>query len=613
MTRFRSTRSWGLSALALAALACEVTHVEHRRMELECAPSDYAHRDAAELFGVEGVPRFELVMEETTYEAHQRRALDEEYTPVTACYEGKRIGTIAMRFKGQVGSLERCFRNGQLACGKLSMRLKFDAYDESLRFFGLKRLNLHSMTGDPSAVRERLAYDLYREMGVEAPRSAWAEVVVDGWSRGLFSMVEQIDGRFTDSRWPDDGDGDLYKEAWPVSTDVEFYREHLENNEETAKPELLVDFATRLAETPPEQRLEFLAERLDVDHWLRYLAVDDAIANWDGATTFYVDKGGRNHNFFVYVRGQALGAETTTLHLIPWDMDGAFQLENSAAGAPHWREPSPRCPRRHLASLVASCDPILAALAEDEAGYRAAVEAVLAGPFAEGVLEAAIDRHVERLRDAIAADPFGPSVAHWEASVQRLRDDLPALRERVSRLVAGSLERVTLATDRVNDFSRYDALEVRTGMFTAVAQGGTARATLSPPDSELTGVRLEFVVPRASENWAYSMLPLEEPDSDVRAFEGLRLKARGRDVERVQVLLHGAEMESTGPRYSFWIDVSETAATYELPFADAVWSGGGDAPALDSVLQRLESLGISVYTGERAANGFVEIDDVEFY
>src|SRR5690606_33333706 len=198
-------------------------------------------------------------------------------------------------------------------------------------------------------------------------------------------------------------------------------------------------------------------------------------------------------------------------------------------------------------------------------------------------------------------------------SVQRLRDDLPALRERVSRLVAGSLERVTLATDRVNDFSRYDALEVRTGMFTAVAQGGTARATLSPPDSELTGVRLEFVVPRASENWAYSMLPLEEPDSDVRAFEGLRLKARGRDVERVQVLLHGAEMESTGPRYSFWIDVSETAATYELPFADAVWSGGGDAPALDSVLQRLESLGISVYTGERAANGFVEIDDVEFY
>src|SRR5690606_36494167 len=109
--------------------------------------SDSAFRDAAELFGVEGVPRFELVMEETTYEAHQRRALEEEYTPVTACYDGERIGRIAMRFKGQVGTLQNCFQDGRLVCDKLSMRLKFGEDDESLRFFGLKRLTLHSMKG----------------------------------------------------------------------------------------------------------------------------------------------------------------------------------------------------------------------------------------------------------------------------------------------------------------------------------------------------------------------------------------------------------------------------------------------------------------------------------
>src|SRR5690606_37261183 len=163
--------------------ACEGSHFESNGVKLECAPSDCAFRDAAELFGVEGVPRFELVMEETTYETHQRRALEEEYTPVTACYDGKRIGRIAMRFKGQVGTLHNCFQDGRLVCDKLSMRLKFGEYDESLRFFGLKRLNLHSMKGDPSALRERLAYDTYRAVGVEAPRSAWAEVVADGSSR----------------------------------------------------------------------------------------------------------------------------------------------------------------------------------------------------------------------------------------------------------------------------------------------------------------------------------------------------------------------------------------------------------------------------------------------
>src|SRR5690606_40383621 len=69
-------------------------------------------------------------MEETTYEAHQRRALEEEYTPVTACYDGERIGRIAVRFKGQVGTLQNCFQDGRLVCDKLSMRLKFDERSE---------------------------------------------------------------------------------------------------------------------------------------------------------------------------------------------------------------------------------------------------------------------------------------------------------------------------------------------------------------------------------------------------------------------------------------------------------------------------------------------------
>src|SRR5690606_29643153 len=108
--RFGRSPRWCLPALALTVSACEGSHFESNGVKLECAPSDSAFRDAAELFGVEGVPRFELVMEETTYEAHQRRALEEEYTPVTACYDGERIGRIAVRFKGQVGTLQNCFQ-----------------------------------------------------------------------------------------------------------------------------------------------------------------------------------------------------------------------------------------------------------------------------------------------------------------------------------------------------------------------------------------------------------------------------------------------------------------------------------------------------------------------
>lgn len=51
---------------------------------------------------------------------------------VTARYNGQRIGTIGVRFKGQAGTLERCFDDyDRLVCSKLSLRLKFDEYEPS--------------------------------------------------------------------------------------------------------------------------------------------------------------------------------------------------------------------------------------------------------------------------------------------------------------------------------------------------------------------------------------------------------------------------------------------------------------------------------------------------
>src|SRR5690606_41570410 len=104
--RFGRSPRWCLPALALTVSACEGSHFESNGVKLECAPSDSAFRDAAELFGVEGVPRCELVMEETTYEAHQRRALEEEYTPVTACYDGERIGRRSEEHTSELQSRE---------------------------------------------------------------------------------------------------------------------------------------------------------------------------------------------------------------------------------------------------------------------------------------------------------------------------------------------------------------------------------------------------------------------------------------------------------------------------------------------------------------------------
>jgi spore coat protein CotH len=102
------------------------------------------------------------------------------------------LSGVATRFKGSLGTLAGCFRDdGSQYCSKLSMKLKFDEYVRDQRFFGLKRLNFNSMILDSSSLRERLAYRLFREMGVAAPRAVHARLRINGELIGLFSLVEE--------------------------------------------------------------------------------------------------------------------------------------------------------------------------------------------------------------------------------------------------------------------------------------------------------------------------------------------------------------------------------------------------------------------------------------
>ncbi len=63
-------------------------------------------------------------------------------------------------------------------------------------------------------------------MGTIAPRAAWANIVVNGESYGLYGMVEEVDGRFADNRWPGNGSGNLYKEAWPTNPEEGWTHNH---------------------------------------------------------------------------------------------------------------------------------------------------------------------------------------------------------------------------------------------------------------------------------------------------------------------------------------------------------------------------------------------------
>jgi spore coat protein CotH len=606
----------------------------------------YGPDDAAELFAAQSLPTFELSLAPERWQYLQAHAIDEEYEPAELRFRGEVVGQVGLRFKGSIGTLTNCFdAEGQLTCRKLSMKLKFDEYVDDQRFYGLKRLNLHAMKNDASLMHEKLAYDLYREVGVAAPRSSWAIAQVNGVSLGLFSMVEEIDGRFTKDRWPDDGDGDLYKEAWPVSTAPEDYTAALETNEETATNEAFAAFAAELQAAPDAAaRRQALGRWTDLELLARYMAVDDAIANIDGATAFYCSPedpaGCGNHNYFFYS-----SQDKSRFQLVPWDLDATMWPQTSYDNVPPWTVAPESCDTRHrfgsdAATLAApGCDPLFSGLAADLTDYDLALQSLLEGPFSPQVVEKAIDRHAALIADAVAAEPNGQSVERWQSEIELLKHNIPKLharaRARRNGLTPAALD---LSVSHVNDFEALDDTlltllpSLSNGTTTtSLSLAGAAHAGGEPALEGLQSLLLSFEYRNQGQiawgQWTNLSLTFEGRPIDLSNLSGIRLTIRTDSPRVVRVDLESVLYEAGIEGIKFGWDVATSSAplTVDLLFANAglpVWAHAtGDQ--LPNIRKRVEALAFHAICNGRDSGGllpegttdagFLELDAIELF
>jgi hypothetical protein len=133
------------------------------------------------VFDPSALRTYELNLTPEDWQTLQDTAEDEQYVPADLVVDGRATANVGLRFKGSLGTLVSCFDDsGARICDKLSMKIEFSEYVPEQRFVGLRRLVFNSMLSDYSQLRERLAYRVYREMGLVAPRAAHARLVVNG-------------------------------------------------------------------------------------------------------------------------------------------------------------------------------------------------------------------------------------------------------------------------------------------------------------------------------------------------------------------------------------------------------------------------------------------------
>ncbi len=271
---------------------------------------------------------------------------DPIFVPAEVFYNGIEWYRVGVRFKGN-SSLQSSWQSGIL---KLAFKLDFDEFEDDYpqidnqRFYGFKKLHLKNNYDDQSMLREKVAGDVFRNAGLAGSHTAFYTVYVDHGNGpeyfGLYTMVEDVEDTVLDSHFSDDN-GNLYKPDGDAASfasgsydEDEYVKKTNEDEADFSDVSSLLSIlhdATRTTDAATwRTNLEGV---FDTDVFLKYLAVNTVIQNWD---TY----GRMTHNYYLYNN-----PDTNKLTWIPWDnnealqlgkMGGAFPLDFSGLNAAQW-------------------------------------------------------------------------------------------------------------------------------------------------------------------------------------------------------------------------------------------------------------------------------------
>ncbi|SDR80927.1 CotH protein [Polaribacter sp. KT25b] len=358
---------------------------------------------------------------------------DPIFVPSEVFYNGKEWYKVGVRFKGN-SSLVSSWSSGIL---KLSFKLDFDEFEddypqiENQRFYGFKKLSLKNNYNDKSNLREKVAADIFRNAGLAVSHTAFYTVYVDNGNGpqyfGLYTLVEEVDDTVLDDQFSDDN-GNLYKPDGDAASfangtfDEDEYVK--KNNEDEADFTDVQNLLTILHDGSRTSDAETWRTNLetvfDTDVFIKYLAVNTVIQNWD---TY----GRMTHNYFLYNN-----PATSKLNWIPWDNNEALQTGNQGGSL-----------ALNFSGLSSSQWPLIGYLYQDDvykAKYDAYVEEVINGAFNETTIQALYTNYASLVEEYATSEVSGYTFLNSSSDFQSA----------VSTLKAHATSRKSVVTSYLN-------------------------------------------------------------------------------------------------------------------------------------------------------------------
>ena len=247
---------------------------------------------------------------------------------------GEKLSEVGFRMRGQFSLRE--------SGAKKPWKIDTDAYVAGQEFHNLRQLMLLNNIGDPSLLEEKLAYAMIEFAGLPASHVAFVELWIDltddsqppiFW--GVYSLVERVDNKYLANRFgAESKGGNLYKasHAQRGPMDLIYYGDRIEdyptqngqsaygkmNNEDENDYSDVIDLCRVIDGTTYASQAEFtqaLESALNVDAFLRYMAVNVILDNWDS----YPYTG---NNYYLFDN-----PATQRFEWIPWDLTWGENVE----------------------------------------------------------------------------------------------------------------------------------------------------------------------------------------------------------------------------------------------------------------------------------------------
>lgn len=318
----------------------------------------------------------------------------------TVKFEGKEWKSVGFRLKGN-SSLSQAWGAGVY---KLPFKIEFDQFEDKVpstknqRFYGFKEFSMSPGQGDNSLMRDKIVSDLFRDAGIPSAKTAFYKIYInfgDGLKYcGVYTMVEVIDDSMVKTQFGEKS-GNIYK---PESTFSSFVQSVFEkkSNETAANYSDVQSFITALnaanRTTNAATWRANLEKTFNVDHFLKYLAINNTIVNWDAY-------GALAHNYYLYTP-KATGQVTW----IPWDFN--LSMTASQTGTTQQGNGMGRGVSLEM-SEVATSWPLIRYLADDPTyllKYKTYVKDFNDKYFQESRMNAILDKETNLISAAVAQE-----------------------------------------------------------------------------------------------------------------------------------------------------------------------------------------------------------------